>query len=249
MLPDLDRLIHLQALDSELLALRRTIDTENDRRTAIQAQLEQQRTAVAAARDRAAENQSARRALEKDVAQVQSRLDRYKDQLMAVKTNKEYHAMQTEIAAAEAEVRRFEDRILEVMLEGDEIGAASKAAERALADAERDTARAIEGLATETTQARARLESAAAARAELTQALPRDIVELYDHIARNRGTAVVPAREGHCSVCHVRLRPKVYQDVRRNDTIIQCDSCQRILYFVPPQPPQPQPAPEPPPQA
>ena len=40
-----------------------------------------------------------------------------------------------------------------------------------------------------------------------------------------------------CSVCHVRLRPQVFQLVRQNDTIIQCDSCQRILYYVPPPPP------------
>jgi predicted nucleic acid-binding Zn-ribbon protein len=32
-------------------------------------------------------------------------------------------------------------------------------------------------------------------------------------------------------VCHVRLRPKVDQEARRNETIIHCDSCQRILYF------------------
>ena len=41
------------------------------------------------------------------------------------------------------------------------------------------------------------------------------------------------ARDGTCSVCHVRMRPQVYNEVRRGDTLIQCESCQRILYFVP----------------
>lgn len=236
MIPDLERLIRLQALDQELLALRRTIDTEDERRAEIEARLEVQRAALVAARERSAENQSVRRTLEKDVAQVQTRLAKYKDQLMAVKTNKEYHAMQSEIAAAEAEVRKHEDRILEAMLEGDEVGAALKGAERALADAERDTKTAIATLATETGRAKERIGTATAARAELAQALPRPVLELYEHIARYRGTVVVEARDGHCAVCHVRLRPKVYQDVRRNDTIIQCDSCQRVLYYVPPQP-------------
>jgi len=35
-------------------------------------------------------------------------------------------------------------------------------------------------------------------------------------------------------VCHVRLRPQVFNTVRRNDAILQCDHCNRILYFVPP---------------
>jgi predicted nucleic acid-binding Zn-ribbon protein len=50
-----------------------------------------------------------------------------------------------------------------------------------------------------------------------------------------KGVAICTAtRDGLCSVCHVRLRPQVFQQVRHNDSIIQCDSCQRILYYVPP---------------
>jgi predicted nucleic acid-binding Zn-ribbon protein len=37
-----------------------------------------------------------------------------------------------------------------------------------------------------------------------------------------------------CTACHVRLRPHVAQMVRRNDGIVPCDSCQRILYFESP---------------
>ena len=56
--------------------------------------------------------------------------------------------------------------------------------------------------------------------------------------AVDQGVAVTTAtRDGLCSVCHVRLRPQVFQLVRQNDSIIQCDSCQRILYYIPPPPP------------
>ena len=44
-------------------------------------------------------------------------------------------------------------------------------------------------------------------------------------------------RDGLCSLCHVRLRPQVFQQERTNDQIIHCDICQRILYYIPP--PQP----------
>jgi predicted nucleic acid-binding Zn-ribbon protein len=44
---------------------------------------------------------------------------------------------------------------------------------------------------------------------------------------------VAEARDGICTICHVRLRPQVFNNVRLNADIIQCDSCQRILYFVP----------------
>jgi predicted nucleic acid-binding Zn-ribbon protein len=44
--------------------------------------------------------------------------------------------------------------------------------------------------------------------------------------------AVAEAKNGTCTICHVRLRPQVFNEIRRNASIIQCDSCQRILYFV-----------------
>jgi predicted nucleic acid-binding Zn-ribbon protein len=232
--PDLEGLIRLQALDVELQNLKRTIDGEGERRLAIESALDAGRQAVAAVRERLSENQAARRAIEKDLAQVQSRLSRYKDQLMEVKTNREYAAVQSEIAVAGEEVRKFEDRILESLVAADDVAAELKAAEAELKAAEAESRTAIQALAAETQAAQQRLSTATAARADLARALPRPVLDLFEHIASHRGAAVVEARDGHCSVCHVRLRPKVFQDVRRNDTILRCDSCQRILYYVPP---------------
>ena len=48
------------------------------------------------------------------------------------------------------------------------------------------------------------------------------------------GCPSLATRDGLCSVCHVRLRPYVFQQVRQNDAIIQCESCRRILYYAPP---------------
>ena len=57
---------------------------------------------------------------------------------------------------------------------------------------------------------------------------------LFERIAHGRkGVAVAEARDGLCTLCHVRLRPQMFNQVRRNDALHQCDSCTRILYFVP----------------
>jgi predicted nucleic acid-binding Zn-ribbon protein len=62
---------------------------------------------------------------------------------------------------------------------------------------------------------------------------------IFEQVARVRnGVAISPApRDGLCSACHVRLRPFVFQQIRQNEAIIQCESCQRILYWIPPPPP------------
>ena len=53
------------------------------------------------------------------------------------------------------------------------------------------------------------------------------------HVRDEMGIAVAEARDGICTICHVRLRPQVLNTVRRNDAITQCDHCNRILFFVP----------------
>lgn len=232
--PDLEGLIALQALELELQKLRRTVTTEAERRQAIQDAVEARRAALASIRERLATAQQLRRDIEKELAQVQTRLSRYQDQLMAVKTNKEYHAMQTEIAAAQAEVRKFEDRILESMVEADEVSAELKAAERDAAQAETESKAAMLALGSETKVAQDALAVTLAKREALARTLPKNTLSLFETIAHHRGTAVVEAtREGHCSVCHVRMRPQVFQQIRRNESVLQCDSCQRILYFLP----------------
>src|SRR5690606_14934295 len=97
------------------------------------------READAAARvedARAAEaaNQTSRRAPEKDVAAVDSRLARFDDHRAAVKTNQEYTALLHEIAGAKGEKEALEDRILLLLEEADALAAAVGAAEAALAD-------------------------------------------------------------------------------------------------------------------
>jgi len=231
---DLERLIRLQQLDSAADEARRTIAAAPDRLGALDARLEAARADVAAARGRLDANQAERRAIEKDLTVVQTRLTRFKDQLMEVKTNREYVAMQKEIETAQHEVAEFEGRMLERMLEADELTAALKAAEAKLAAEEKACDAERQAIDADRDATEAGLAETARKRQALVTELPADAVALFEKISRTRkGVAVAEAREGLCSICHVRLRPQVYSEIRRNDRIIQCESCQRILYFTP----------------
>jgi predicted nucleic acid-binding Zn-ribbon protein len=44
---------------------------------------------------------------------------------------------------------------------------------------------------------------------------------------------VVAGQDGICTICHVRLRPQVFNTVLRGDEILQCDHCNRILFSTP----------------
>jgi predicted nucleic acid-binding Zn-ribbon protein len=120
------------------------------------------------------------------------------------------------------------------MLEGDELMSVVKGAEATLAseqqaiDAERLT------LAADVAEFKASLERVTKERAELTANMDPRVLAVFEMVARRRnGVAVAEAKDGICTICHVRLRPQVFNTVRRNEEIVQCDTCNRILYFVP----------------
>src|SRR5579864_6932781 len=134
MSPDLERVIALQKLVSAAHDAERRLAEEPDREKALDGRLEAARQLVATATARLTNNQTARRAVEKELAVHQGRLSKFREQAMAVKTNQEYHAVQKEIGFAQGEIKALEDKILELMLDGDEQSAAVKRADKALAD-------------------------------------------------------------------------------------------------------------------
>lgn len=233
MLPDLERLIRLQQLESTADADRRRIAEQPERAQALQSRIDQAQGALDAAKGLLAASQQARREVEKEMAVIQGRLSKFKGQLMEVKTNREYQAMQKEIEVAETEVKAMEDRILELMLEADQLNATVKEAERALA-AEQQAVKAERRVLDEEVAAwEAELAKASAAREELVRGIDARLVATFEQLARQRkGIAVAEARDGICTICHVRIRPQVFNTIRRNDAIIQCDHCRRILYFA-----------------
>lgn len=239
MSPDLDRLLKLQTLETAIAEARSRIAAHPQRLHDADVRLNEARHAVEAAKQRLKDNQEARRALEKEAAVFQGRLSKFKDQLFEVKTNREYQAMQKEIEVAQGELGSVEEKVLERMLEADAITVEVKQAEAALAARQKQVEAEKKALGQELSADQATLAQATAERARLVADMEPRLVALFEQVAKARkGVALCTAtRDGLCSVCHVRLRPQVFQEVRRNEDIIQCDSCHRILYYVPPPPP------------
>lgn len=231
--PDLTRLIRLQQLESAADEARRKIADHPARTQALDARLQSARDLVSGIKARLTAAADKRRAEEKEVAGVQTRLAKYKDQLLEVKTNREYTAMLHEIETAQNDIRTREDRILEIMMETDELNATMKTAEAELKIAEKDIAAERAVLDTEMAGLQAEIDKTTAEREKVVADMDRRVLSIFETTAKGRkGVAVAEAKDGLCTICHVRLRPQVFNEVRKNEAIIQCDSCRRILYFA-----------------
>jgi uncharacterized protein len=233
MSPELEQLVKLQAIETGSADARKRIADAPARIAALDAKLSAARDEVTAARQAAAVNQTRRRTIDRDLTAAQQQLSKSKDTLMAVKTNQEYHAMQHQIAAGTSEVGRIEELMLINMMEADEVAARLKKAEAALTSEETQIASERQAIETEAAEMERVLTTSDEERRALVPQIPRATLETFERLRKARqGLAVAEAIDGHCSVCHVRLRPQVYNTIRRNDSIVHCDSCQRILYFA-----------------
>jgi predicted nucleic acid-binding Zn-ribbon protein len=233
---DLDQLVRLQKLETDLKHARGELDEVPRRKAELEAELTAERARLDAARAALDEAQKARRRLESELADLESKRSRYKGQLMEVKTNKEYTAMLHEIEAVEREIRGREDQILAEM-EKAETQAAEVKKEEALFKGQQERCKTdaaaldarIRALETEAARIAAERDAIAAA-------LPPDTLELFQRVARLRGSGVAEARDQMCQVCHVKLRLQMFVEIKRNDQIFQCPACNRILYYEPPVP-------------
>ena len=236
MAPELEYLIQLQRLDATVADAKAGVTAHPGRMADADARLQEAEQAVAAASEQLKASQESRRALEKDTALYQGRLSKFRDQLAAVKTNREYQAMQHEIETAQKDLGGAEEKVLERMLEADQLATDVKKAESERAT-KKNAIEAEKGqMMKELAEVELALATASAARDALVKTLAAPTLALFDQVSKaRRGVAIcVATRDGMCSQCHVRLRPAVFQQVRANDGIVQCDSCRRILYYIPP---------------
>ncbi len=234
--PDLEKLIRLhhaeaesRRLEGELAHVPRVRQELEDRLAAERARLDAARAALDA-------TTKARKAHEAAVQDLETKRSKYKGQLMDVKTNKEYTAVLHEIEGVERDIRAREDQILEEMERTESLAHEVKREEGEfkLVEAEAKKERAE----VDAREAKLQVESRAAAteRDAALASVPEDVRARYERVARLRGTGVAEAKEGRCETCHVKLRIQVWVEVRKNESLIECDSCSRILYYEPPPP-------------
>jgi hypothetical protein len=235
--PAIPHLIELQRIDHQIAALRAELDTFPKRIRQADAKLNGARAGVAAAKEAHTNSQKERKKFELDVEQWKDRARKYRDQSGAVKTNEAYKALQHEIANAEAEIAKAEDRQLEVMMAGEESERHVKAAETKLKEAEREIASERKEIEAQQAEKKKQMETALAEREGAAVLVPEDLRDLYARIAkRHNGAALAEARNEQCRGCGMRILPHIIQQLRQeaNEEVYRCETCGLILYTLEP---------------
>jgi len=237
MLPDLELAVRLQELDNRVTELTREVSALPKHIAEIEKKLETNTRKLEADRAALSANQKDRKKTEGDIQLQEQKIGKLRDQMLEAKTNEQYRAFQHEIEFCEKEIRRAEDHILELMSESEPLDRNVKAAElalnkdRAQVDAEKQQAMA------RTAETRKLLDQLHQERAQVAARLNANVYRQYERIRKGRrGIAIAEAIDGRCSACHMAMRLQFFQDLKRGDQVMTCESCNRILYHNPPTP-------------
>ena len=233
--PDTHLVIQLQSLDQKIAALEKEVAALPKHITAIEKALESHNRKLEADRAALVANQKDRKRLEGEIQIQEQKISKLKDQMLGAKTNEQYRAFQHEIDYAQKEIRKAEDRILELMSESEPLDINVKKAEGAL----KEEKKVVEE---EKTRARKRsaedetfLSQNRAMRAEAAGKLPKATVTLYDRIRqKSGGVAIAEVVNSRCSACQLQLRPQYLQDLRKGTELMRCEQCGRFLFINPP---------------
>ena len=235
MLPDLKLVVRLQGVDNRLAELAHEIAALPKHIAEIEKKLVSHERRLEADRAALTANQKERKKCEGDIQVQEQKISKLKDQMLQAKTNDQYRAFQNEIEFCGNEIRKAEDRILELMGESEPLDKNVKAAEAAL-KIEKAQVEAEKGVARERTAADEK--AAAELRTEregIVKEITPSVYAQYERVRKTRkGIAVAEAIDGRCSVCQMSLRPQFFQDLKRGLTVMACESCQRILFYNPP---------------
>ena len=232
---DLTPLIQLHFLDLQIATLNSRISGMPGQIQELDRKLDRFRRNVQEKKELTAENSKKRRELDSDVNLIETKRTKYKEQLDSAKTNKEYTALQHEIDGVTQAIRQIEDQILTLMEEAEQIKSALDEAQGALDREESVILKDKSVVEQQVEQLRSELQALQSQRDKWIPQVPEEVMEVYDRASRGRkGVAMAEAKNQICMECHMRIRPQLFQEIKRNDSVITCESCNRILFFVQP---------------
>src|SRR6476620_1026747 len=203
MLPDIKLVVRLQDIDNRVAEVTREVLSLPKHIAEIEKKLDSHERKLDADRAALTANQKDRKRLEGEIQVQQQKISKLKDQMLEAKTNEVYRAFQHEIDYCDTEIRRAEDRILELMGESEPLERNVKAAETALKQEKAQVETEKQQTRERTAVDQRELDQLTTERRGIASQINPAVLAAYERVRKLRGgIAVAEAVDGRCSKCH-----------------------------------------------
>lgn len=223
-------LAEMQKLDDKIGQYRILQDVLPKQLHEINEKVEQATIDLLAGETEKAEVNKMQRALEGEVKTHQAQSKKYATQLAEIKTNKEYKALNSEIAYLKEKISEIESQLLELIDSETEIKSRIVEYKKALNEAEANK-RAKEGdLKAQIDTLEEKIESTKAQRNKLAVTLPVALIKRYGNMIKNKDNqAVAYTHDGSCGGCGFVIRQQMRIELQLRKKVVYCENCGRIL--------------------
>ena len=185
---------------------------------------------VAATKNELDENLKDQKLRELDIADNNTKIAKYKNQLLTIETNKEYKALNSEINHLEKKNSGVDDDLIGLMEAESELREHLDEENKAQKKASDELKANEEKLEKEIQEVKKDIEDLKGKRNDMAKDLPRDIIRRYAALIKNKNRKAVVFNDNNaCSGCGYTIRPQVAIDIKAGNSVIYCESCGRIL--------------------
>lgn len=228
----LEPIVALQKKDRRLIKIMREIRDIPQRKSDIEAQLDGSKQKLAVALDSRKHTEATLKDLELEIEACKEKVVKYKNQQMEAKTNDQYRAFVKEIGVVEAEIKKLEDKEIQLMEDLEQGKTIVAECEERLNTEKAGIADELAELDARTAELKEQLDRLKDDRKRAAALCDKPLLQKYTRILNNKKDFGVVMIEpgGHCGGCHMKLPPQVIHDARNPTKIVSCNFCGRIVY-------------------
>jgi len=229
---DLELLLRLQVIDYDLGELERSKDYLPDMMENLTREIKDAKEKLADTTGRLEEARVAQKNLELELKTRETELQKYQQQMMSIKTNKEYDALVAQIDSLKAQISDGEDKLILTIELIDRLSEENKTLEEKHQQVEENNRKQLHILQEKIDSIGDKVTDKYNSRKEVVSSITKPVFSNYERVRKGRGgRAVVAVKKNACSSCFKALTPRKIQEIKRGEKVLTCDYCGCLLYW------------------
>ncbi len=229
---DLELLLKLQVIDYDIGELERSKEYLPDMMDNLKKELNESKDNVDQTTQNLEDGKVKQAQLELDMQTKEADLQKFQQQMMSIKTNKEYDALVAQIDSVKEGISSIETNLLEVIDQMAEFEKDIVSQKEKLDSVEENNSKQLQILQEKIDTIGNRMADKMNDRGDISSSIPKRTLSIYDRVRKGKGgTVVVSVKKRACGACYKALTPKKVQEIKKADLVLTCDHCGRIMYW------------------
>lgn len=228
----LEKLVVLQTIDQRVLEMEREKSQIPQSIASLEEELQREEEKLRLSKEGLEKLQKDRRKKEKDLEEEVDKVKKTEARVLEIKTNKEYQAVLKEIDNAKKLNRQREEEILEILEKLEESQKRIAQEERVLEEKRQAMERRVTALRQKESSFEKEMAGSVQQKEQKEKEITPELLSRYRMLAEKRqGIAVARVVQGVCQACNMNLRPQLYIELQKQESLILCPNCNRILFW------------------